>query len=398
MADACYRIPFLQASFKGFAFICIEADSEHGRRGAEGEFPFGEATAYADLGRKIRHYKLKGVFRENSHVADANRFIRVCESTGPGTLVHPTRGPVRAACKSLKVSDHLEAGFGETHVDLEFVEANEWINAGLSLLGSLTGLSLGGITGSVQALFNATFGALSVPFYDQANVSRVGISAVTSIRTAIDRSVGFTNDQTVINVMSDLSAISGLPEKAREPATLWLAIANGLAAVDRYGKSAEAKVDAFRGVTNWTPPGDPLSRVSASAKDAIQAAMRLMGAAHMARTMVSSSADNLQQALDQYDSIVKVLSEEAAFARAACDNETFLALRKFLGEAQAALLNRAYNLPPLISYEFPGGVSSLVASYEIYGDARRFAEIEKLNQRSMPFLVGPGVIARSAST
>ena len=76
---------------------------------------------------------------------------------------------------------------------------------------------------------------------------------------------------------------------------------------------------------------------------------------------IGSGLYNLQQALDQYDSIVKVLSEEAAFARAACDNETFLALRKFLGEAQAALLNRAYNLPPLISYEFPGGVSSLVA-------------------------------------
>src|SRR5262245_33307215 len=112
------------ASFKGVGFQCTDADAEGGRRGAEGEFPFGEDTAYADLGRKIRVYHLTAVFREDDHVGDSSALFAVCESPGPGILVHPTRGTVMAACRSCKVSDKLEEGQGETTAELEFVEAN----------------------------------------------------------------------------------------------------------------------------------------------------------------------------------------------------------------------------------------------------------------------------------
>src|SRR6187402_496026 len=96
------------ASFKGVQFYCTEADVEGGRRGAEGEFPFGEQTAYADLGRKIRVYHLTAYFREDSHVWDSQALFVACESPGPGILVHPTRGAVMVACRSIKLSDKIE--------------------------------------------------------------------------------------------------------------------------------------------------------------------------------------------------------------------------------------------------------------------------------------------------
>src|SRR5262245_39833440 len=89
---------YLPASFNGVPFYCTEASSEHGRRGSEGEFPFGENTAYADLGRRIRTYTLSAVFRGDNHVREATALIAVCEAPGPGVLVHPTRGIVSAAC------------------------------------------------------------------------------------------------------------------------------------------------------------------------------------------------------------------------------------------------------------------------------------------------------------
>src|SRR6187402_1835226 len=99
---------YAPASFKGVAFYCTDADVEGGRRGAEGEFPFGEHTAYADLGRKIRVYHLTAMFREDDHVSDSQALFVVCESPGPGILVHPTRGAVMVACKSIKLSDKIE--------------------------------------------------------------------------------------------------------------------------------------------------------------------------------------------------------------------------------------------------------------------------------------------------
>ena len=96
------------ASFKGVQFYCTQADAQGGRRGAEGEFPFGENTAYADLGRKIRVYNLTAHFREDDHVWDSQALFMACESPGPGLLVHPTRGAFMAACRSIKISDSLE--------------------------------------------------------------------------------------------------------------------------------------------------------------------------------------------------------------------------------------------------------------------------------------------------
>ena len=75
------------ASFKGMGFWCTEASIEGGRRGAEGEFPFGEDTAYADLGRKIRTFNLTAVFREDDHVLDASA------SSSNGESPNPVSGP-----------------------------------------------------------------------------------------------------------------------------------------------------------------------------------------------------------------------------------------------------------------------------------------------------------------
>jgi len=109
---------YVPASFKGVQFVCTDADIEGGRRGAEGEFPFGENTAYADLGRKIRVFHLTAAFREDDHVLDAQALFAACESPGPGILVHPTRGTHMAACRSVKVSDKVEEEAGLTTAEL----------------------------------------------------------------------------------------------------------------------------------------------------------------------------------------------------------------------------------------------------------------------------------------
>ena len=129
------------ASFKGMGFWCTEASIEGGRRGAEGEFPFGEDTAYADLGRKIRTFNLTAVFREDDHVLDASAFFAICESPQPGILVHPTRGTHLVACRQITVSDKLEEAEGETTAELEFVEANP---IGTGLGGSIFGTNSNG--------------------------------------------------------------------------------------------------------------------------------------------------------------------------------------------------------------------------------------------------------------
>ena len=86
-------------------------------------------------------------------------------------------------------------------------------------------------------------------------------------------------------------------------------------------------------------------------------------------------------------------------ARSTCDDLRYLGIRDFMATAKKTLLVRAYELPPTVDYEFFGGISSLVAAYEIYNDSTRFAELETRNPTAQtPFNLGSRVTAVRASS
>ena len=89
-------------------------------------------------------------FREDDHVWDSHALFSACESPGPGILVHPTRGTVMVACRSIKVSDKLEESAGETTAEMEFVEANIGFSG---ILGSIFGIISTGLFATSQTSF-----------------------------------------------------------------------------------------------------------------------------------------------------------------------------------------------------------------------------------------------------
>jgi hypothetical protein len=54
-------------------------------------------------------------------------------------------------------------------------------------------------------------------------------------------------------------------------------------------------------------------------------------------------------------------------------------------------MNRACFLPATKSYDFKRTLPSLVAAYEISGDAKNFRSIEEANPSQWPFAIGPVV-------
>lgn len=389
----CYVPQFLPAAFKGVPFEAVDASSEHGRRGAEAEFPFSEISGYADLGRRIRRYKLKARFVENSHVADSGRLIRACESPGPGTLVHPTRGVVRAACKSIRVHDELIDGVGQTIADLEFVEANDWIS-GLSVAASLIGVSVTPAVAAAGGMFAAAYSIASIPFYAQAAAISVVQSAVGTIGRALSGAAGISTDRTYWQVSRDLDAIAVSPIQSGRTETAWLGLSGGMAAIDRYATDPEAKWQAVRTVANWAAGQSmPAQSTAVQSADAVVASTRILSAAYLARTAMEIEHATLQDALRQYDAVATVLDQELAAARLACRDGLFMQLSDFAADARSKLLNRAYNLPAMVQFDFGGAVSSRVAAHEIFGDAREFASIERNNATAWPFVLGPLVTA-----
>lgn len=393
MAVACYVPQYRPFSFKGRRALDVDVSYEGGRRGAEGEFPFGENTAYADLGRRIRRFHVKVAFRENTHLADARAFFRVCESPGPGLLVHPSYGSIMAACKSIKVNDNRETSQGETTADIEFVEGNRW-GSSYGLGGLLSGLSVVGIVGAAQTAFRAGYDAVGAPYYATRAITDSVTTTVSGIRDDLVSVVGLTDDPTVARIVHELDDVASDPVLAQSTDAAWLGISGGLAAIDNYGKTAEAKLTAFRRIANRAanPPVRIISRAQ-KAHDTVAAVTRTLAAAYMARASLGQISGTMQDGFAVYDRTMALIEDEARIAYEACDNALHIGIREFVPQAQSVMLERVYGLPPLISYPFGTGVMAVVAAHEIYGDARRLASIEAHNPAGWAFMVGPDVIA-----
>jgi prophage DNA circulation protein len=391
VAIGCYIPQYAPASFKGVGFEAEEVTSEHGRRGAEGEFPFGEQTGYADLGRKIRRYTLKGRYVNNDHIASASAIIAACESPGPGLLIHPTRGAIMVACTRLSVTDDPLNEQGITHLDFEFVEANEFAT-GLGLGISIFGISLVDITATLSVSFQNMYRMRDVRYYNVAEVQQTVVDGMSALRTEFRKALasGGTDEQWL--ALSTMDMLIADPTSLTDASTAFSAFERSIKTLSA-ATSGQAKYDAFRKVANTMARVSSLPGESGDAQDAVYSTVRILSAANMAKAALEVAVVTLDDALRQYDAVVTIISQEVEAAKIACDTDLYLELRKFETELKKQLLNRAYNLPSLVEYDFGGGVHSLVAAHAIFGDAKRFKEIEERNPLSWPFAIGPKIIA-----
>lgn len=391
MAEACYVPQYLPASFKFVPFLATDATSEHGRRGAEGEFPFGEQTAYADLGRKIRVYSITARFDSNNHIIEAAALIAACELAGPGVLTHPTRGVIlSAACRSVRVTDRIEDEGGVTYVDLEFVEANNWPN-GLSLFGQLLGIVLTGIIGASSDSFRARYTPHRIQPFRKASVVDAAQDQIAGIRDAYAQATTVqADDKLRQRILLDLDNLSSDDTLAEQADVMDRGIALGMNAV-ALKLSGRDKFATFRALANRAARTSVFSEPAAGVENAVYSHARVCAACYMAEGALEEQNVRTGEVFGQIDVIDAILSQEAEYARGICDNHLYAAITKFRDDAMANLYQKAYDSPGLVEYNFNGSVHPLVAAYSIYGDAKKHRELEMLNVISNSGMMGPSV-------
>lgn len=398
MATACYVPRYIPASYKGVPFEALEVTSEHGRRGAEGEFPFGETTAYADLGRMIRRYTISGRLAENNHVAMAAAIIAAVETPGPGVLLHPTRGAVVVACSRLHVSDNIEEEAGVTYLEFDFVEGNDWANGfsfGSAILG---GISLAAIVAATSDNFNENYVPNQVRWYQVNDVLATGIAAIEQVSTQFQAAAAVAPTDKDWRTLADFTAITNDPYVMRDAQKLSTALTNGFSLVDSRA-TRDRKYTQFRTLSNWGAKVSALAGEAELAQNTVYGTMRVLGAAYMVRAITEGDSTTLDAAMQRYDTVTTILNEEAAVANSQCASPRYyLALRDFIIEAQKTILHAAYNLPSLVTFQFPGPTHSLMASYELFGDAKRSREIEARNPQYLPWAMGPSIVASRQTT
>lgn len=367
---------YVVASFKGVPFQCTESDIEGGRRGAEGEFPFGEKTAYADLGRKIRVYHITAVFREDSHIGDSQALFSVCESTGPGLLVHPTRGSTMAACRSVKVKDNSEEQ-GETHAELEFVEANP-IGGGIG--GFLFGIISSGLNGASQSSFLRDYHPMSAsaPWsHDVIRTTQDLVGAVAAVTTQVVPDDAPAQTRRDILRMEEVATDDGLAASGQK---VDRALSYGFMTIADSVETPPIEFKLMKKLANAAarmsvlPPG-----FAETSENAVLSRHRILAGVGMAQAAMAQKYVTIDDALLAMDQVSAVLEDEAQEAYGTCDNTLFLELRNYTTQFRAMMNDIAYRLPPVIIVDFAGGTYPLVAAYAIYNDAKRHRELEQRN-------------------
>jgi Mu-like prophage DNA circulation protein len=382
------------ASFKGILFYCTDADAEGGRRGAEGEFPFGEDTAYADLGRKIRVFHLTAYFREDDHVWDAEALFQVCQSPGPGLLVHPTRGTHMVACRSIKVSDKLEESAGETTAEMEFVEAN--IGFGPGLIGSIFGIIATGLFAASQASFLRDYTPALVPMPWKVDVVDKAQGLIWQVAKVSEHVVASGNPE------SDWRAIFRMWEVAKDDGLALQApvvddaLVSGFSLISRNVQDPKNKFNLFRRLANTATTATGLPPGPATESDeAVVSRHRILSAIGMAEAAMGRKYVTVDEALTAKDTVVAVLDDEAKAAYAECDNALYLEIVKYATNFSKMMYDLSYRLPGQVHVNFSGGVHPLVASYAIYKDAKRHRELEERNLVDANGRFGPIVVGVS---
>jgi prophage DNA circulation protein len=368
---------YVPASFKGVGFLCTDAGIEGGRRGAEGEFPFGEDTQYADLGRKIRVYHLTAVFREDDHVSDSQALFEACQSPGPGLLVHPTRGAAMVACRSVKLKDAIEDKAGESTAELEFVEANEGI-------GGIAGLLFGIISTGLNAASSASFQRDYQPTLvaqpwraDVIDTAQLVVHTTATVAHQVLPPDAPMQDRRDVLKMEEVANDDGLAASAKN---VDRALTAGFAIIDHDVSDADKEFRLMKKLANVAGKTSALPEgVAVKSEEAVFSRQRVLAAIGMAQAAMARKYAYTDQALTAMDQVLVVLNDEAHAAYAACDNTLFLELRKYATQFEQMMNDLAYRLPGLIIVDFMGGVHPLVASYAIYKDAKRHRELEQRN-------------------
>lgn len=116
---------YRQASFRGVPFEIPDRTQTGGRRIDVGEVPFGDKWVTRDMGRSARRFTLSGFVFGLTWREDATRLEEALDASGPGLLVHPTRGEINVYVERWSTDEREQDGLDYVAIRMDCVLAGD---------------------------------------------------------------------------------------------------------------------------------------------------------------------------------------------------------------------------------------------------------------------------------
>lgn len=264
-----WRDQLQTASWKGVSFHVDDTTNEVQRRLVAHEYPMRDVPWIEDLGRGLEKIGLRAFLVGDSVFSDRDNLYRVCDESGEGTLVHPSRGTLTCILQS--------AGFGERRdlgnvieVQLSFLvlPANNsmaWPNVTESVFDKIVADVFDLQTSEVASFFSK----VSRGVQSAQSVMNGVISTTNQYTSLINRTIG--------SATSSINAVSGI-------------VGTGSVSLGRYsrGNGASTLRSETQGLQGVSGALNSASRIGTAFTQATSAA-------NSARALVTRGASDLNR-------------------------------------------------------------------------------------------------------
>lgn len=399
----------LDASFRGIVFDCQLADDDWERHAVEHARPFVDGAEMEDMGRGARRIRMKAIFFGDDYEERLEKFLKALDEPGPGDLVHPVFGPLKAQVLTPHVHHESEL-VDQAEVELTFAESG----LGRPIFGEATAgqkaAGIGGKTSGARSAAASVLASVVAKCADANAMARSGLRAmaemkgqaggvITSGAGILTAPASWAADlASLVRGVVDLrsfGASSLLPDFSAVFAALTSAIL--LPSDSGSSGSSGSGYAAAYPVTE----GPELDVVTAHVE-----LERALGVAEAAQVVLESEADTPTLTPDEVESVAadsrELLQASIETYRGQYPVEQARAVAEPLRDVALAVQDAAKAViearPPLVSHTVSGRTCPRLLAHQLYGDHGRAPEIVRLNTVADPnFLTGGEVLRVYAS-
>lgn len=374
-----WRDQWQTASFRGVKFRFRSASAVLGRRNVVHSYPGRDDPYVEDMGRKAREFTLEAFVLGSDYMAWRDQLEVACEQSGPGELVHPTRGRMQVAVQDCRPTESVDAG-GMASFSLSFIEAggNSFPTVRVDTQAAITVAADDAVAASI-ADFADKFSIAGMPSF-------VGVRALASVNAALDTAYGatlrgFAQVNVLPGIYADLSTLQGQAEQWLSlPSTLGEKLAAQVAMIgdlfeSEHAYTAGGAVAEFSGTAN-SGTGTPAQAQATQNDAAVAQLMQRCGLVVAARAAGAMTYASSNDALVVRDSLVDRLDAAAETA----SDEVYFALCNLRAVLVRDIGARAADLVQLMQYTPRATTPAIVLAYLLYGDAERADEIVARNR------------------
>ncbi|GCL64310.1 tail protein [Rubrivivax pictus] len=366
-----------------------------GRRGQVHEFPQRDTPYVEDLGRRARVFTVEAFVLGGDYMQTRNRLLQAIEQPGPGALVHPYMGEVRASLVDCKLREATAEG-GMARITMQFVEAGtaRFPTASVSTSAAVTA-SADFAAQAVQSNFERRYAVAGKPAFVAEASGNVFTSALGGMQGALSKVRGAADQVAKLQRMvdsykRDLTTLIYVPASAAQALVGSIRqLVRSVATAPRDALSLARALYRFGSLLPPVAPNTTSRRAQAVAQAEMVRLVRVVAAAEGARAATGVVWESYQDAVTARNDLVDTLDEVMLSADLA--DEVYQALHALRTAVVRDVAARGADLARLVTWTPQGTVPSLALAQQLYANALREPELLQRNGVRHPLFVAGGV-------